>query len=191
VDFAIASLDSASGDLYRKVDLTAELLKARYRSVDCLASVDRSLEAASRAGFVDGSYRKLAAACAREFPGRAEHYLGLIRLGEGRALAEDEIAEIRGGNACERIAKLSRAPQTEAILERLVGLCQAMLDRLPDLRGPEIAEFAPLLARMAPGSVDLDHRAAAALAKLITPPELERLSGDAQTASALAAGIIR
>jgi hypothetical protein len=151
-----------------------------------LASVDRSLEAASRICFVDGYCRKLAAACAREFPDRVEHYLGLIRLGEERALAEDEIAEIRGAMAWDRITKLSHAPQTPAILDRMSGLCQAMLERLSDLRAPEIAEFAPLLARMAPGSVDLDNRAAAALAKLLTPRELERLSGDAQTASALA-----
>jgi len=117
VDFAIASLERASGNLYRKVDLTAELLKARYRPTDCLASVDRSLEAASRICFVDGYYRKLAAACAREFPDRVEHYLVLIRLGEERARAEDEIAEIRGAMAWDRITKLSRAPQTPAILD--------------------------------------------------------------------------
>jgi hypothetical protein len=178
LDFAISSILERRWELSEQLKLIRGLLKAAYRTDDCLRMLDKNLS--FQPDYRVWGLTEAAVVCGETTtdPRIAERYLQQLPS-EDRALAEDRIAEKRGKPTANRLDRLLSAPQTNAVIKQIIRVVSGAVGQLRTLNDEDLHAISAVVPRLLPDSPRLDERLASALSESLPSNSVVRLRSTA------------
>jgi hypothetical protein len=142
--------------------------------------VDQSLKDRSKTTYVDYLFGDIAIICAELFQDDqlAEKYLGKMSIPFEKAVVFDRMDEKRGHHRLNRLQNLKRAPQVSKVIERMLTICEDMIQEITILSLDELSELGTVLTMHAADMPDFYTLLARQIGTLITQAELAQLYED-------------